>query len=135
MQSWTQPYNGPLSPNRDVHHRDLHCPLNVDSGRQLCAKYRLFADGLANGSKSTHCDVHGLQIQGIASAIPPTASSGSHSKAAGFAGVYLPCAAEKAVTQSLEQNLRCLPVSAFPHSQHIRGTGSSLNPPSRRICR
>jgi hypothetical protein len=42
---------------------------------------------------------------------------------------------ENDVAHSFEQNLIFLPVSAFPHSQHIMGTGSSLNPPSRRICR
>jgi hypothetical protein len=31
--------------------------------------------------------------------------------------------------QSLEQNPRCLPVSAFPHSQHIGATGSSQRSP------
>jgi hypothetical protein len=37
--------------------------------------------------------------------------------------------------QSFEQNLRCLPTSAFPHSQHIRGTGSCLSPPCTGIGR
>ena len=42
---------------------------------------------------------------------------------------------ENDVAHSCEQNPIFLPASAFPHSQHIRGTGSSLNPPRRRICR
>ena len=42
---------------------------------------------------------------------------------------------ENAVAHSCEQNLIFLPVSAFPHSQHISGTGSSVNPPRPRICR
>ena|ERR1700690_253846 len=44
-------------------------------------------------------------------------------------------AAEKAVAHSCEQNLIFLPVSAFPHSQHIRGTGSPVNPPRPRVWR
>jgi hypothetical protein len=80
-----------------------------------------------------HATLRLFQVQEVASAIPPTASSGSHSKAAGFAGGYLPCAAEKAVTRSLEQNLSRLPTNAFPHSQHTRGTGSSLRLPRSGI--
>jgi len=55
----------------------------------------------------------------------PTASAGPAER----------IASRHASTQSYEQNLVCLPVRARPHSQHMRGTGSSFSLPRSDAAR